>query len=166
MSRDQDGPRIAPRRPCWPVPRWPAADQAAWAQAFVPGDPFNPGGLGADWAMTSRRQIASGYGKWLAWLDERGLLDPKVSPVSRATRLLVATYTKDLQAVYSPFTVQGRIQQVGDALRIMAPDQDLRWITRGAWRLRTKAVPLMDKRARLQSPIRLVALGLRLMEDA
>ncbi len=166
MSRDQDGPRIAPRQPCRPVEQWPAADQAAWAQAFVPGDPFSPGGLGAGWVLKSRRAIAGGYGKWLAWLDERGLLDPKASPASRATRPLVATYTKHLQADYSPFTVQGRIQQVGDALRVMAPDQDLRWITRGAWRLRNRAVPLRDKRARLQSPIRLVALGSRLMEDA
>ncbi len=132
----------------------------------MPGDPFKPGGLGAGWALASRRLIATGYGKWLGWLDERGLLDPKASPATRATRQLVAAYAKDLQASYSPFTVQGRIQQVGDALRVMAPDQDLRWITRGAWRLRSQAVPLRDKRARLQSPMRLVTLGLRLMEVA
>jgi integrase/recombinase XerD len=166
MSRDPDGLRIAPRQPCRTVEQWPAADQAAWAQAFVPGDPFSPGGLGAGWALKSRRSIAAGYGKWLAWLDGKGLLDPKAAPVSRATKPMLAAYTKHLQADYSPFTVQGRIQQVGDALRVMSPDHDLRWISRGAWRLRNKAVPITDKRARLQSPIRLVALGMRLMEDA
>jgi integrase len=148
------------------VEEWPAADQVAWAKAFVPGDPFSPGGLGAGWALASRQQIAAGYGKWLVWLDEQGLLDPKAPPASRATRPMLAAYTKRLQADYSPFTVQGRVQQVGDALRIMAPDQDLRWISRGAWRLRNKAVPITDKRARLQSPTRLIDLGLSLMEDA
>jgi integrase len=116
--------------------------------------------------LVSRRQIAGGYGKWLAWLDERGLLDPTAMPASRATRDLVAAYAKDLQVTYSPFSVQGRIQELGDALRVMTPDQDLRWITRGAWRLRSRATPVMDKRARLQSPIRLIALGVRLMTIA
>jgi len=165
-GEQKDGPKIAPRRPCWPVALWPAMDQAAWAQAFVEGDPFKPGGLGAGWALVSRRQITGGYGKWLAWLDERGLLDPVAAPASRATRSLVAAYAKDLQTSYSPFTVQGRVQQLGDALRVMTPDHDLRWITRGAWRLRSRAKPLKDKRARLQSPVRLIALGVRLMTAA
>jgi integrase/recombinase XerD len=166
VSRGQDGPKAAPRRPCWPVERWPAVDQAAWALALTPGDPFQPGGLAVDWALVSRRLIATGYGKWLAWLDERGLLDPTAPPASRATRALVSTYAKDLQATYSPLTVQGRVQQLGDALRVMTPGEDLRWITRGAWRLRSRAKPIKDKRARLQSPVRLIALGVRLMTAA
>jgi integrase/recombinase XerD len=167
MSREpRDGAGIAPRRPCRPLALWPALDQAAWTLALTPGDPFDPGGLGAGWAVPSRRRIASAYGTWLAWLDGQGLLDPSAAPASRATRDLVRIYAKDLQTSHSPFYVQGSVQHLGDALRVMTPDRDLRWITRGAWRLRNRAVPVRDKRARLQSPKRLVALGVRLMEVA
>jgi len=162
----KDGRRTAPNRPCRPLALWPALDQAAWALALTPGDPFKPGGLGAGWAPPSRRRIASAYGTWLAWLDGRGLLDPSATPVSRATRELVRTYARDLQTTHSPFYVQGNVQHLGDALRVMTPDRDLRWISRGAWQLRRRAVPIRDKRARLQSPKRLVALGLQLMEAA
>jgi integrase len=71
-----------------------------------------------------------------------------------------------MQATLSPFSVSCRIQELGDALRVMAPDQDLKWIARAAGRLRSRAVPVKNKRARLQSPKRLVALGVRLMTAA
>jgi integrase/recombinase XerD len=156
----------APRRPCLPLHEWPAIDQAAWNLAFVPGDPFNPGGLGVEWSPGTRQQTANGYGRWLVWLQDQDRLDPTESPATRATREAVRAYAKDLQKDYAPLTVRGRIQQLGDALRVMAPGQDFRWIGRAAWRLRNRAVPLRDKRARLQSPDRLSALGMSLMELA
>src|SRR5271166_3217644 len=58
------------------------------------------------------------------------------------------------------FSVQGRIRQLGNALRAMAPHEDWGWILRGADRLRAKAVPAQDKRPRLQTPDRLADLGL------
>jgi hypothetical protein len=107
-----------------------------------------------------------GYGRWLAWLDDQCLLDPLVLPAERATKERVGAYAKKLQQTRSPFTVQGQIQALGDALRVMSPGADLRWISRGAGRLRNRARPVKDKRSRLQSPDRLVELGLRLMDLA
>jgi integrase/recombinase XerD len=159
----KDGRKIALNRP---LALWPALDQAAWALALTPGDPFKPGGLGAGWALATRRKVGGAYGTWLAWLDGRGSLDPSAPPASRATRERVGIYVKDLQTSLSPFSVQGYVQHLGDALRVMSPGQDLRWITRGAWHLRRRAVPIRDKRACLQSPKRLVALGMNLMEAA
>jgi hypothetical protein len=107
-----------------------------------------------------------GYGRWLAWLDDQCLLDPLVVPAERATKERVSAYARKLQQTRSPFTVQGQIQALGDALRVMSPGVDLRWISRGAGRLRNRARPVKDKRSRLQSPDRLVQLGLRLMDLA
>jgi len=165
MSRDLEGIPKAKRR-CWPVDQWPEADRIGWDLALTPGDPFTPGGLGAGWADATRRQTASGYGRWLSWLDDKGMLEPSLAPAARATRERASAYVKEMQATLSPFTVQGYVQRIGDALRVMAPDQDVKWIARGAGNLRSRAVPVKDKRARLQSPQRLVALGLRLMVEA
>jgi integrase len=141
-------------------------DRKAWAQALAPGDPFAPGGLGADWSEATRRLTAVGYGYWLAWLDRRGLLDPLVPPAERATKERVRTYAKEFQATWSSFTVQGRIQQLGDALRVMTPGMSFGWISRAAGRLRSRARPVKDKRSRLQSPAQLAELGLWLMDLA
>ena len=153
-------------RRCWPVVQWPAPDRAAWAAALTPGDPFTPGGLAAGWAPTSRRVIEMNYGAWLAWLQGQGLLDPLVPPAARISKDRVKAYVAALQATKSPFTVASRVQMLGDALRAMAPEKDWRWIGRAAGRLRSRAVPIRNKRARLQPPYQLAALGKRLMAEA
>jgi integrase/recombinase XerD len=151
---------------CWPVAEWPALDQAAWTAALQPGDPFEPGGLAANWAGVSCRMIENGYGRWLGWLDWCGLLDPKVAPEARVTMERVVAYIADLRATTSTYSVQRRLQQLGDAMRAMAPGADWRWILRAADRIRNRASSVRNKRARLQSPEQLVALGMRLMVEA
>ena len=110
--------------------------------------------------------MALGYGRWLAWLHRQGRLDPLIPPAERATRERVSAYYRELKETRSPFSVQGRIQELGDALRVMTPGMKFAWISRGAGRLRSRARPVKDKRARLQSPARLAELGLRLMDLA
>jgi integrase/recombinase XerD len=153
-------------RRCWPVAEWPSLDQAAWTDAQKPGDPLEPGGIAAGWAITSRRQIEKAYGRWLGWLHTRSELDPLLPPAERATRERVAAYLAELRSTCSPFTVQSQLQQLGDALRAMAPEGKWRWIGRAAARLRAEAVSTRNKRSLLQSPAALVALGHRLMTEA
>ena len=59
-----------------------------------------------------------------------------------------------------------RIEQLGNALRAMAPEQDWRWVLRAVGRLRGPAVSVRRKPERLQSPEKLVALGRSLMAQA
>ncbi len=165
MSGQIDIPGGAGVRRCWPVAQWPAPDRAAWAAALTPGDPFAPGGLAAQWAPTSRRAIETNYGGWLAWCQGEGLLDPLVPPATRVSKERVKAYVAALQASKSPFTVQCRLQMLGDALRAMAPDSDWRWIGRAAARLRSQAVSVHNKRERLQPPDQLADLGKRLMAN-
>jgi integrase/recombinase XerD len=72
----------------------------------------------------------------------------------------------DLRSQVADFTVFTRVQQVGDALRAMAPTGDWRWVLRAAHRIRSHATPVRDKRSRLQTPDRLIDLGMRLMAEA
>ena len=118
--------------------------------------------------MVYGNPAANGRGiRALARLAPRqGRLDPLVPPAERATREWVSAYYRELKETRSPFSVQGRIQELGDALRVMTPGMKFAWISRGAGRLRTRARPVKDKRARLQSPARLAELGLQLMDVA
>ncbi|MDQ2762646.1 MAG: hypothetical protein M3Y22_03905, partial [Pseudomonadota bacterium] len=93
-------------------------------------------------------------------------MDPLAPPAARVTREHLRAYARDLQSTVGSFTVAARIQQVGNAMRAMAPDMNWHWIQRAADRLRAQAVPVRDKRARLQSPERLAAFGVALMTQA
>lgn len=153
-------------RRCMPVREWPELDQAAWSAAFQPGTPFAPGGLAAGWAQARRGMVENGYGRWLTWLALHDLLDATLVPEARVTQERLEAYTADLYVQVRGYSIQARIQQVGDALRVMAPKQDWRWILRAADRIRGETTPAKDKRSRLQSPDRLVDLGIHLMTEA
>jgi integrase/recombinase XerD len=151
---------------CWPVLEWPAQDQAAWTIALQPGDVLDAGGVASSWAPATRWMTENGYGRWLGWLDQHGLFDPSLPPETRITEERVAAYRRDLSTTTAPFSVQTRIRQLGSALRAMAPQGEWAWILRAADRLRTVAVPVRDKRSRLQSPDRLAELGMQIMAEA
>lgn len=151
---------------CMPVAEWPPTDRIAWQEAFRPGTPFKPGGPAARWAPTTSALIENGYGRFLTWLQWHDMLDFMLSPGERVIADRVAKYVADLGTSVSSFSVYTRVQQLGNAMRAMAPSADWRWLLRGADRLRACAVSVRDKRARLQSPDRLVALGMTLMTAA
>ena len=151
---------------CWPVSEWPASDRAAWVAALQPGDALNPGGIAARWATATRTMVENGYGRWLGSLHTKGLLNPEDTPDQRVNKERVAAYVAELAASTAPFSVQGRVRQLGNALRAMCPHGDWGWILRGADRIRACAIPARNKRARLQSPDQLVQLGLQIMAQA
>jgi integrase len=149
-----------------PLEQWPVSDRQAWLEALKPGDPFEPGGVASDWAEASCRKTRLGYGHWLDWLQEHGFLDPDAAPAARVTHERVRAYTSDLQQFVSAFTVQGRLQELADGLRALAPERDWRWLLRASSRLRQRAHSVRNKQARIQSSDVLAALGERLMEQA
>lgn len=151
---------------CWPVAEWPAQDQAAWTEALRPGDLLDKGGVAERWAAVPVAMVANGYGRWLAWLADNRLFGAAESPEQRVSRERVFAYAAHLKATTAPFSVASRIQQLGDAMRALAPHGDWYWILRGAGRIRAQASSIRDKLARLQRSDRLVELGLRIMAEA
>ena len=159
--------RKAPsRRLCRPVSLWPRADQAAWAAASEPCGPFDSRNAGGRWAPATWRKNAAGYGCFLTWLDGRGELDPDKPVAQRVTHERLAVYLAHLKQTNRGHTIHNRIQELGDALRALAPDRDWRWIGRAAGRLRAETVAARDKRPRLRPLGELIAAGLALMEHA
>lgn len=152
---------------CLPVEEWPAADRAAWLKALEPGSPFKKGsGHAARLAPMTQVMIASGYGLYLAWLQDTGRLDPDTPPSSRTPEHILIEYLQHLQSSYSSFTVATRLQQLGNAVRSVAPDANYAEILRASYRIRSEAKPSRNKRERVVPPDRTEALGNSLLDEA
>jgi integrase len=148
---------------------WPQIDSQLWTAALQPADPLaeGKGGAALDWSKATLSVTASGYGRWLAWLQDSGYLDHAVAPADRATHEQVRAYHQMLVASgYAPYTVAGRIQQLADALRVMQPESDWKWVSRGASVIHGRARPRKSIRDRIRAPEEVLQLGFDLMATA
>jgi len=158
-------PSGAERR-CKPVDQWPQYDRDRWHAALQAGDLLEPGGCRAGHSRFSNRAMMRGYGRWLAWLDGRGLLADLVAPGDRITPDRVRTYAADLDAENASGTVIARIIELKIMAAIMTPARDWSWIYRMASSIRVRHEPARPKRHRLVDITRLLDLGLDLMAAA
>jgi len=151
---------------CLPVEQWPEADAQAWLIALEPPvDPFSGCSAASSWSEPSRVKTAKGYGRWLHWVSETGLgLDER--PADRVTPQKARAYVTDLRRLNSDSTVLCRIQELYDAIRVIAPDRDWAWLRRAQNRLRARCEPVRDKMGRIQPADVLVELGKTLMTEA
>ncbi|MDA8250223.1 MAG: hypothetical protein M0Z28_13765 [Rhodospirillales bacterium] len=115
------------------LPDWPAADQAAWAAGL------RPGAIAGHWAEGTRRVVRGGYGWWLTWLAEQDLLDATTPVATLVTPDNVARYVADLRRNVGEFMVASRVEQLSNALRVLAPRQHWNWLQRLATGIRAGA---------------------------
>ena len=153
-------------RRCLPIVAWPEQDRFTWEAGMRPARLFEKKSAGAEWSPRSRIKTAKGYGRWLCWLEQKGLLDPALTPGARVAKPLIADYVAMLSASCAPYTVVCRLQELYDALRVLAPDTHWRWLAELCRRLRHRAEPVRNKRARLRATPDLVDLGRRMMKSA
>lgn len=153
-------------RRCKPPDQWPQWDRSQWQSALQAGDPLEQGGCRAERSPFSNRAMVKGYGRWLAWLDCRGLLDAQVAPGNRITPDRVRAYVGHLEAENASGTVIARIIELKVTAAIMDPERDWSWIYRFASSVRVRHKPARPKRHRLVPIERLLSLGLDLMEKA
>ena len=154
------------KRPrCLRVDEWPVGDRQAWLKALQPKDPFTKGsGSCAALARSTRGLVASGYGRYLWWLQESGRLDPFAAPGSRTEETNLLAYLVHLRASCSEYSVTTRFQQLGTVLKAIAPESNHAVILRASYRLGSDAKPSRNKRERVQSGDRTMALGYELLE--
>jgi integrase/recombinase XerD len=156
----------AAERRCKPLDQWPQWDRRQWQSALQPGDPLEPGGNRAERSPFSNRAMVKGYGRWLAWLDSRGLLDAEVAPGDRITPDRVRAYVGHLEAENASGTVIARIIELKVTAVVMDPGRDWSWIYRFASSMRIRHKPARPKRHRLVDITRLLDLGIGLMAEA
>jgi integrase/recombinase XerD len=136
-------------RTCLPLCDWPAPDREAWDAAHRRGGLLNDDGLAANWAAATSSIVAEGYGGFLSFLMKNGDLDPNQPPTMRITGLRVENYIAHLRERNHSSTVAARVLQLKEAMRIMAPHEDWRWLRRIQSRLQRMSTPARDDRARL-----------------
>jgi hypothetical protein len=111
-----------------------------------------------------------GYGAFLHWrLNQKDLDAAKIEasrPEDLVSREAALAYVEHLKSVVSSMTVFNRIQELYDAIRVMAPERDWTWLKLAQRNLRSRARPENDKLGRLQSADRLEELGFSLMAEA
>ena len=146
--------------------RWPPADQAAWKAAFKPGDLFEGGGgAGAHLAPGSRKSIARGYARWLAYLAEQHPDLLGLTPAVRLRKPVVRGYIEELRGEVANMTVAIYLHQLYLAVGLLAPGEDWTWLRRIKASLEANASP-QDRFHLLCPPWQLLDLGIALMEGA
>lgn len=160
--------RHTPSNRCVPLEEWPVGDQAAWRNALLPADPFDPSvGLASRWRPATQAMIAASYGRWLGWLAFTATLDAVAAPGDRASRAQVKAYRDALRAAgLADHTVAGYINRLSNALSVLDPAGDWSWIKLAGSRLHAQAIPKRDVRSIMQTPQALLQLGNDLMEAA
>src|SRR4051812_6253631 len=100
--------RTDPARRSVKLPDWPAGDQVCWEQAVTSGPLLDAQGAASHWRSYTQQQVIRGYGRWLSWLHQEGLLNPVDSPASRVTLDRLRRYIATLEALMAPASVAAR----------------------------------------------------------
>jgi integrase len=146
--------------------QWPAPDRQIWEAATTPAELFDSVGVAAGWSDATRTKVISGYGRWLGWLAANEALDPAALPGERVTKARVTDYLIYLKAGCGSFAIRSYVEDLYNAMRVLAPTGDWNWLCRLVMTLRARATPVRDKRARLRSPVDVIELGERMMRGA
>jgi integrase len=107
------------------VEAWPELDRNSWVCARTLEDPFEPGGIAADWRPTTIANIEKSWGIFLDWLLRHDLLT-NVSSVSERVsgetlRRFVQTYAEHNAAS----SVATMVRALYDFVRACCPGVDL-----------------------------------------
>jgi hypothetical protein len=113
------------------VEAWPVIDRQFWEAGVAPAtglrrrrhaDTLTPRSIKAAWES---------YGRFLAVLAERGLLNLAIGPAERVTFETVAVFFDAFRAAgNADNTIKARLFHLRMALHIMTPKADFDWITR------------------------------------
>jgi hypothetical protein len=131
-------------RPLPPLPlaEWPEADSATWAAACQPGIRLKQrGGRASHFAPEIREDLQVRYGRYLRFLQRKGLLDgasltPQVVSPERVTEFI--NYVRPL---WSSVTVARSIYKLRRVAEILSPAADFEWLVEIEMHLEMVAVP-------------------------
>lgn len=151
-----------------PLTEWPPIDRTLWSPRSGkpkltdkprPHDKHRP---------ATRQTLQKIYGQWLAWLTDRGALDPASTPQGRITKTLLLEYVTALRARprFRAQTVLTKIESIDTVIAAIVPHFDrkllkiviahLRQDARAQGAIKRKLVPVRD----------LYELGVDLMSEA
>jgi integrase/recombinase XerD len=167
MSGGFYGRGKAPERACMPIAKWPERDREAWARACAPADPLDDDiGARARHSAASNRRMEMGYGRWLTFLMTAYPDCLKTPPADRITTERCRAYVESLIALgNSTGTIQGRLVELREMTKVVAPGLDFGFITVLIAKIRARHLPARSK-SHLRFSDELLGLGFRLMDSA
>jgi hypothetical protein len=133
------GPARTPSNRCMPVAEWPPLDRAAWTAALASDEGPDQSSIAAHWSAGTRRMVVSGHGRWLTWRAEQGMKDTAALPGDGVLPEALARYVTNLRKTVGEFSVATRVEQLGNAMRAMAPARNWRWLQTAADQIRAGA---------------------------
>ena len=148
-----------------PIASWPAQDRELWRTACAPAALLSEqAGSRSDRRPISNRKSEKGYGRYLTYLT---LFAPECLAEPAAARITperVKAYIEHLKSLNnSTATILARLQELGEAAKVMGPTRSWQFINEIASRIRARHVPARDK-SNLKLTDELLDLGLALME--
>lgn len=145
---------------------WPAIDRQFWERALVPGDLLDEPNYASTIRPATLKSIVVGYRRWLVFLAETDRLDPTSTPADRVTPANLGAYFQHLRQNQSNASVIQRMSEVRQAMRIMHPEVDFRWITSPRGRSLASLLPVVLRPIRNIDSKVLYDWGLSMMRDA
>jgi len=149
-----------------PLDLWPNTDHDAFERAYVPSDIFDDtAGPGAHLMPGTRRMIETAYRRWLGFLKANHPDDLLIASAKRITKVRVRGFIEHISAEVRPTTVAIAIDNLCYAARLIAPDEDWRWLKALHARLQARAQP-QDRFHLLVPPWQLLDRAMSLMDAA
>ena len=143
---------------------WPKQDSDRWAAAFnAPkfAAVFKPA---TKWASVTRLRTQDGYGTYLAWLQQRGVLDSGANPIDRVSEAYIEAFVSEYSHGRSEHMIAGTVRDIAYYFRACYPPLGVDWLTKLAHRLVNSATGSRPKAPRMVSIEELLALGDSLMQ--
>lgn len=152
---------------CWPVEKWPPADQLLWAKACAPVSLFDDEGGGLHHlAAVSRRKYAKGWGRFIAFLSSSIPAALALSPADRLSKANVQAYVDHLRASgNADYSIISRLEELVAVAAALDASFDPKLIHRFISVLKAKVRPVRNK-AHIPMANELVDLGFQLMASA
>jgi len=158
-------PRKDPSRRMMPLREWPRLDRALWEQALGASNLIAARPI-CRWSPRTRETAEKAYGRYLTWCAHSGGLDPQAPIIERVTPSKVVAYVEDLLRLNRASTVRELVRFLHHVAKRLAPDHDWTWLRKLASRIEVSAPPWSEQLRRMRSSDELLALGLRLCDDA
>ena len=167
MSGGLYGRGKAPERECLKLEFWPQEDRKRWKLALEPGDYFDDSkGARANHSKKSNEKAEKGYGRFMTYLHHHDRDALKLQPEERITKDRVKAYVAHLQEIgNSTQTLLGRLQELLEVAKVMAPDKDWSFINDRSSRVRAHHKPMRNKKG-IKLTDELLTLGVKLMDKA
>ena len=148
-----------------PFEQWPSSHQEAWREAHREGDLLTGCGPAARWKPKTRKTVRKAVGYFLRFMRDRGQLQDGQTIAQLLTESALRDYIAVLRRRLAPRSVVNQLGHLSSAITVLTPEADRALLKLAQSRLTSTVVLSRRNAGRLVSPVALLNLGRKLMDD-